>query len=683
MCLFPTYGACGLINLGNTCYANSGWQCLSYLPLLRSYLLSGQYLINGDLNRDNPLGTGGKILEDFSELLRLMWSGKYGARAPQKFRASLAKCRSQYCGTDQQDAQELINDMFDMLHEDGNRVKKKPVVDALEDEFIEKAELPRLGQEAWRRFLRRNRSIISDLSMGQVYNRVTCPECKHSSRNFDPFSILSLPFPTHADVIFRCTVVRRASALNCPNTLLEIGKQKVRRQKSSAANVILSPPSKELILEEYCIPMPRLADIGDLRKKIQQFSGIHVNDLRLYKEEDIASNTYDDKNSFTNLYVKISALPEKQGPCLKLLQHSTTDNTAPTAAKIIAFESTLRVRPIDLQSSSQLADDASTTASEMSTDSLSPKSEDVHIAHKYLKVYGDENECVAYDTNPTPLAMVISRNLWPKSTNDFTLGLRVDAFDHRNHWFSGSVIEIVEDGTENNTEDGEENASEPVTKVKIHFDNFSSKWDETYTIESFTEGRVCPLYSHATPRLKPTEFIVHHRLFDRKRKKYHLFGHSFVIQCHNEWSTARAGAHILAQASRFLEVSFYTSENGNILDAVDRKITEKERNDARKAISRAIDVLIKSDQLCVKSLIHRGKETDITSMSRKLSKQVNEILPLLPFDILVTAANSPLEANEEEVPFPFSLVRGIGNYMNARHALVLHWREKTDSMNNP
>jgi hypothetical protein len=70
-------------------------------------------------------------------------------------------------------------------------------------------------------------------------------------------------------------------------------------------------------------------------------------------------------------------------------------------------------------------------------------------------------------------------------------------------------------------------------------------------------------------------------------------------------------------------------------------------------------------------------------MSRKLSKQVNEILPLLPFDFLVTAANSPLEANEEEVPFPFSLVRAIGNYMNARHALVLHWREKTDSMNSP
>ena len=691
MCLFPSYGACGLINLGNTCYANSGWQCMSYLPLLRSYLLSGQFMINGDLNRDNPLGTGGKILEEFSELLRLMWSGKYGARAPQKFRASLAKVRSQYCGTDQQDAQELINDMFDMLHEDGNRVKKKPIVDALEDGFIEKAELPRLGREAWRRFLRRNRSIISDLSMGQVYNRVTCPECNHSSRNFDPFSILSLPFPTVAEVIFQCTVVRRASALNCPNTLLHIGNQSDKRKKTSAANAKITPPSKELILEEYFIPMSRLADIGDLRKKIQHVSGIHVNNLRLYNKEDIASNAHEKSDSFVNMYTKVSLLPDKQGPCLKLLQHASSDSkTSPTIAKIIAFESTLRVRPIDLQHDSELADDASTTASEMSTDSSSPahaenctKHGDSNIVHKYLKVYGDANECVVYDTNPTPLAKAISRNLWPKTTDDFTLGLRVDAFDHRNHWFSGSVIEIVKECTKNDTNPEIESTAEPVTKVKIHFDNFSSKWDETYTIESFTEGRVCPLYSHATPRPKPTEFIVHHRLFDRARKMHHFFGQSFAIQCHNEWSTARAGAHILAQAARFLEVFHYNnSENVNILDAVDRKIAEKDRHDARREIARAIDVLIKSDQQFAKSVIHHGKESDVTSMSRKLNKQLQEILPLLPFEIRVTSANSPLESNNgEEVSFPFSLVRAIGNYMNARHALVLHWLEKPDSRN--
>jgi len=702
-CLFPSYGATGLINLGNTCYANSGWQCMAYLPLLRAYLLSGQFKVNGDINRDNPLGTGGKILEEFSELMHFMWSGKYGARAPQKFRSFLAKVRPQYSGADQQDAQELLNDMFDMLHEDGNRVRKKPYVEALEDKFVEKTDLTRVGQEAWRRFLRRNRSAISDLSMGQVYNRVTCPHCNHSSKNFDPFNMLSLPFPTVAEVIFQCTIMRRASALNCPNTLASVWKQKNQKDKTKTSSINLSPPSKEFICEEYLIPMSRLADIGDLKMKLQNLSGIPAKDLRVCKKEDIESNASDTKHYFAKNYTKVSALPDKEGPCVKLLQQPTLDDvSSPTIARIIAFETTLVSRPIEIPnrhsitSKEEVIDDASTD--EMSDDESSShnatavfqnKTEE-RIAQEYLKVYGDERECIVSDTNPTPLAKVISRSLWPKSTKDFTLGLRVDAIDHRNHWFPGSVIEIVVDGSDNNPEGegAEGDVAEPTTKVKVHFDNFSAKWDEMYSIDSFNESRVCPLYSHATPRHKPTEFVVHHRALDLKTKKCYLFGQSFYIQCHNEWSTARAGAHILAQASRFLEISHAkTSENGKKFDVAERKIAEKERHEARKVISRVIEALIKSDRKYMESAIASGRELqkneehtpfDVSVMSQILSQKLSEVLPLLPFDVRVTTANSPLGTNEEEAPFPFSLVRTIGNYMNARHALVLHWREKPD-----
>lgn len=109
VCPFPGFGACGLSNLGNTCYANSALQCISYMPFLRSYLLSNQYKICGDLNKDNPLGTGGKLLEEFAELLKLMWSAKYASRAPARFRAQLGKARQQYAAADQQDAQVSFN----------------------------------------------------------------------------------------------------------------------------------------------------------------------------------------------------------------------------------------------------------------------------------------------------------------------------------------------------------------------------------------------------------------------------------------------------------------------------------------------------------------------------------------------------------------------------------------------
>ena len=104
-CKLPYFGACALSNLGNTCYMNVSIQCLSYLPFLRSYLVSNQFIKNGDVNRNNPLGSGGVMVDALSELLKVMWSGKQGVIAPKEFRSQLVKVRYQYAGSNQQDAQ--------------------------------------------------------------------------------------------------------------------------------------------------------------------------------------------------------------------------------------------------------------------------------------------------------------------------------------------------------------------------------------------------------------------------------------------------------------------------------------------------------------------------------------------------------------------------------------------------
>jgi len=151
-CSIPGYGACGLLNLGNTCYANSAIQCVSYLPILRAYLLGAQYKATGDLNKDNPLGTEGKLLEEFADLLRFMWSAKIGEKSPKSFRYALGKANELFQGADQQDSQEFLSFILDVLHEDSNRVRKKPIVEGLEDDWKKITSLPRVGEEEWRRY---------------------------------------------------------------------------------------------------------------------------------------------------------------------------------------------------------------------------------------------------------------------------------------------------------------------------------------------------------------------------------------------------------------------------------------------------------------------------------------------------------------------------------------------------
>ena len=43
---------------------------------------------------------------------------------------------------------------MDALHEDTNKIKNKPSVEALEDIWVKQNSLPRVGEEAWRRYVR-------------------------------------------------------------------------------------------------------------------------------------------------------------------------------------------------------------------------------------------------------------------------------------------------------------------------------------------------------------------------------------------------------------------------------------------------------------------------------------------------------------------------------------------------
>ena len=331
VCMYPGFGACGLANLGNTCYANAALQCLSYMPLMRGYILGKQYLRNDDLNRDNPLGAGGVLLEGYAELQKQLWSGKQGYLVPSEFRRMLGKCNGQFSTNEQQDSQELLAWLLDMLHEDGNRVKNKPMVPPIEDAWMDANTLPRIALEAWRRYLRRNRSVVSSLCFGQIYNMVTCPVCNKTSSSFDPFSMLSVPIPTVSEMYFRVTVYRRISKTNMPGLV-----------GGDAEDGEFVPPSQNLIAEQYAISVPKLSDAGYLKLQLQNLSGISRERLTLCELMDDNREIDEKKDAAFQQFFAAMELDDKD-PCSKILSKDKTvlgEGNARTT-RLVCYESTV------------------------------------------------------------------------------------------------------------------------------------------------------------------------------------------------------------------------------------------------------------------------------------------------------------------------------------------------------
>jgi len=158
-------------------------------PLFRLTSLTLQAGVYRDeLNPDNPLGMHGQIADAFGSTIEHLWApnSPNSSFSPRQLKITTSRFAPQFAGYGQHDTQEFIAFLLDGLHEDMNRIKKKP--------YIEKPdwkpgggdiELAELGRECWEGYKKRNDSVIVDLFQGQLRSTLVCPECHKVGDHLD------------------------------------------------------------------------------------------------------------------------------------------------------------------------------------------------------------------------------------------------------------------------------------------------------------------------------------------------------------------------------------------------------------------------------------------------------------------------------------------------------------------
>lgn len=184
-----TPGRYGFNNLGNTCFFNSGTQCLMHsMPFVKSF-------VNNEweqwINKTNKLGTGGALASAFALTAQKMWSEntEYAIR-PAELKRAVGRFAPRFSGYEQHDSHELILFMLDGIHEDLNRCKDKPYVESVVGDGTNDKSI---ADESWKRHKLRNDSIVVDNFHGLLRSELLCPNCHKTTVVFDPY--LSIPLP--------------------------------------------------------------------------------------------------------------------------------------------------------------------------------------------------------------------------------------------------------------------------------------------------------------------------------------------------------------------------------------------------------------------------------------------------------------------------------------------------------
>ncbi|KAM6895348.1 ubiquitin carboxyl-terminal hydrolase 15 isoform 2-T2 [Xenentodon cancila] len=275
-------GLCGLSNLGNTCFMNSAVQCLSNIPPLTEYFLKDKY--TDELNEDNPLGMKGEIARAYAELTKQLWSGKYSYVTPRPFKTQVGRFAPQFSGYQQQDSHELLAFLLDGLHEDLNRIRKKPYIQ-LKDANGRPDKV--VAEEAWENHIKRNDSIIVDIFHGLFKSTLVCPVCAKVSVTFDPFCYLTLPLPMKKERTLEVYLVRLDPLAKPTQYKLTVPKVGYISDLCTSLSILSEVPAEKMIVTDiYNHRFHRIFATNENLSSIMERDDIYVFEVAVNRVED-------------------------------------------------------------------------------------------------------------------------------------------------------------------------------------------------------------------------------------------------------------------------------------------------------------------------------------------------------------------------------------------------------------
>ncbi|KAJ0229736.1 hypothetical protein HA466_0314250 [Hirschfeldia incana] len=209
----------GLVNLGNTCFFNSIMQNLLSLDQLRDHFL-----------KEDVSGVGLPLASSLRKLFAETKpeAGLKSLINPRAFFATFCAKARQFRGYDQHDSHELLRCLLDSLSTEESAWRKRRGGVSDDDE-------------------KAVTTLVDSVFGGETSSIVSCIECGHSSKVYEPFLDLSLPVPFKKTPPKKQQALSRAKKAKLPPKRVSKNVSKVSKVSKVLPTKPLSSPRKAVV----------------------------------------------------------------------------------------------------------------------------------------------------------------------------------------------------------------------------------------------------------------------------------------------------------------------------------------------------------------------------------------------------------------------------------------------------